>query len=306
MSGAPPARWLPVYGTLAIVWGSSYFFIATALQSFTPLGVAACRMALGAITLLVICAVTRTPLPPRSLWPRLAMTAVLATVLPWSLWAIGQSFIPSALAAIMASSIPLLTLVLMLAFFRDELPSRERMAGLVIGFAGIILVLGLWRSMPTSTWLGIGAALAGNIAFAASLPYARRYLTGGPRASSVPPLSLAAGMLAFASIETIPFAILTGFTNGPLLPSAVAGLLTLGCIGSGVAYLLNYTLIRLTDTTTASTVLYAMPIVGVGLGVMFLGDSLTWNEVLGGAVVLVGAAMAQGLLRFRRARTQEI
>ncbi|MHB1164128.1 MAG: DMT family transporter [Candidatus Nanopelagicales bacterium] len=297
MTTQPVSRWLAPYLGLVLLWGSSFAFIAVGLQSFTPLGVSAGRMVLGGGTLLIICAITRTALPPRELWPRLAVTALLATVLPWSLTALAQTYITSSIAAIMSGTAPLLTLLVILVFFREERPTLDRIVGLAIGLAGVLIVVGVWQGMGASTWLGIGAALAANCAFAVSLPYTHRHLTGGVNSSRLSPLSLATGMFIFAAIETLPFALMAGPVKTTVVLPSVLAMLALGCLCSGIAYLLNYRIIQLTDATTASTVLYVMPLVAVLLGTLFLGEQVSWNEPMGGVVILLGAALAQGLLR---------
>ena len=297
MTHQPASRWLGSYVGLALLWGSSFAFIAVGLRSFTPLGVSFGRMILGGATLLIICAITRTSLPHRRIWPRLAVTALLATVLPWSLTAMAQTYISSALAAIMSSTAPLLTLLVILVFFREERPTRARILGLVIGLAGVLIVIGVWQGMGATTWLGIGAAVAANCAFAVSLPYTRRHLTGGAKASTLSPLSLATGMFICAAVETLPFALITGPIGPTVIVPSILALIALGCLCSGVAYILNYRVIQFTDPTTASTVTYVMPLVAVVLGTVFLGEHVTWNQPLGGIVILFGAALAQGLVR---------
>jgi drug/metabolite transporter (DMT)-like permease len=101
--------------------------------------------------------------------------------------AMAQTHISSALAAIMSSTAPLLTLLVILVFFREERPTRARILGLVIGLVGVLVVAGVWQGMGANTWFGIGAAVAANCAFAVSLPYTRRHLAGGPNASGSAP-----------------------------------------------------------------------------------------------------------------------
>lgn len=283
---------------LALLWGSAFAFIKLALESFTPLGVGFGRMVLGLGALAIASAITRTRFPPRALWFRIAVTALLASSIPWSLVAFAETHISSALTSIIGSAIPLTTLLIVLVFFREERPTAQRIAGLFIGFGGILVVIGVWKGMGTATLIGVAACFVANTSFAFSLPYARRHLTGGAGASNVPPLSLATGLFAFAAIETMPFALFGGMLESPLVMPAVAGILALGCLSSGLAYFLNFRIIKWTDVTTASTVTYLIPVVAVIIGMIFLGEEVTWNQPIGGLVILSGAVLAQGIVTF--------
>lgn len=298
-----PRSWIAIYAILAVLWGSSFAFIKTALASFTPLGLSLGRMLLAAATLLAICAVTRTPLPPRRLWGWLAIAALMATVMSWTLVAWAQTYISSVLAAIVTSSVPLWTLLVILVFFREERPTRSRVVGLLLGFVGILVVVGVWRGLGAATLLGVLGAFAGCFAFAASIPFTRHFLTGsdsdgssGTGLTRLSPLSLAAGLFVFAVIETAPFALFTDVVHADITVSAVLALIAVGCLSSGIAYVLNYRLIQLTDSTTASTVMYAAPLVAIGVGTLFLGEAVTWNEPVGCVLILLGAALAQNLI----------
>lgn len=289
--------WLPAYVGVVVLWGSVFAFVKLALVSFTPVGVSLGRMILASVTLLAICLATRTALPPRRLWGHLAVAALLASVLSWTLMTWAQTHIPSALAAIIGSSVPLMTLLVVLVFFREQRPTRERILGLIVGFAGIFIVVGIWHGLPASQWIGIAAAASGAFALAASIPYTRRYLTGGRAGTAVSPLSLASGMFILATVETAPLGLAFPLVHSTVTASAVLCLVALGCLSSGIAFVLNYRVIQLTDSTTASTVMYLTPLVAVAISTLVLHEQLTWNEPVGGAVILLGAAVAQGLVR---------
>ena len=296
MTQHPPGKWLPSYLLLALLWGSAFAFIKLALESFTPIGVGFSRMVLGLGALALASAITRTRFPPRALWFRIAVTALLASSIPWSLIAFAETHISSALTSIIGSAIPLTTLVIILVFFREERPTARRIAGLLVGFSGILIVVGVWKGMGVATLVGVAACFVANTAFAFSLPYARRHLTGGAGASNLPPLSLATGLFTFAAIETLPFALFGGILESPMVLPALIGIVALGCLSSGLAYFLNFRIINWTDATTASTVTYLIPLVAVIIGMIFLGEEVTWNQPVGGLVILAGAALAQGLV----------
>ena len=153
-----PRGWLPAYLVLALIWGGSFYFIKLGLLALTPAGVALSRLALGLVTMLVISAVTRTALPSRRSWVPLFVAAALMTSVPWLLFAFGEERISSALAGSINGATPLMTLVAILLVFPEERPTRQRVVGLVVGFAGVLVVMGVWQGLGVGTWLGIGMA----------------------------------------------------------------------------------------------------------------------------------------------------
>lgn len=103
------------------------------------------------------------------------------------------------------------------------------------------------------------------------------------------------------TIQAVPITAVLGFASAPLTWSVVAAMAGLGVVGSGIAYVLNFRVIAASDATTASTVTYLTPLVAVVVGAVVLGEHVTWNQPLGGVLVVLGAAVAQGLVG-RRAR----
>jgi len=289
--------WLPSYVVLALIWGGSFAFMKIELTALTPIGVSLSRIALGAFTLIVISLVLRSALPPRALWPRIVLYSILVTTIPWTAFAFAEAHISSALAGILNGITPLMTLLAILIAFPEERPTRQRMLGLGIGFIGVLIVVGVWRGLGSSTLIGVVACLVAVTCYGISYPYARRYLTGGPRAADLPPLSLATSVLIVGTLLTAPFALLTGVVTAPLTWPVVVSALALGCLGSGIAYILNFRVMARADATTASTVTYIPPVIAVIVGALFLGEHLTWNQPIGAVLVLLGAAIAQGLLR---------
>jgi drug/metabolite transporter (DMT)-like permease len=295
---APDRRWLPAYLALALIWGNSFLFIKLGLESLTPAGVVLSRLALGAVTMLAISAVTRSPLPPRRLWGRLFVAAILMASGGWVLFAFSEQYISSSLAGILNGSTPLMTLVVVLIAFPEERPTRQRIVGLAMGFIGILVVIGVWNGMGAATALGVGACALAVVGYGISYPYVRRYLaTGEERMSS---LTFATGLMVFGTLQIAPLAAITGYSHAPLTLTVVLAMLALGIVGSGIAYILNYVVIHRSDATTASTVTYVITVVAVVSGAVFLGEEITWYEPVGAAMVILGAATAQGLVRLPR------
>lgn len=297
---SPTRSWLPSYLLLAVIWGGSFYFIKLGLLSLTPAGVALSRIVLGLLTLLAISAITRTRLAPRRAWLPLFVAAALMTSVPWLLFAYGEQHISSALAGIINGATPLMTLVAILLVFPEERPTRQRIVGLAIGFGGVLVVMGVWQGLGAATWVGIIACTVAIACYGFSFPYVRRHLTGGPNATSLAPIALATGLMMMGTLQAIPMVAIGGFSQAPIGLSTVLGMLALGCLGSGLAYILNFRVISASDATTASTVTYLTPLVAVVAGAFLLDEHISWNQPVGGVLIVLGAATAQGIIGARR------
>lgn len=300
-------KWLPAYLALAGIWGCSFLFIELGLESFTPTGVAFTRIAFGAVTLLVISAITRTALPPRWSWKYVFIASLLWVSVPWMLFGFGQQYVTSALAGIINGATPLMTLLAILIAFPEEKPTMRRIAGLALGFLGILIVVGVWQGFADNSGIGVLALVAAIACYGTAFPFARRYLSGTGDRPAVPPISLATGLMLCGLIVTGPVVLFTGVVDPPqgssVSGSSILALAALGIFGSGIAYVLSFYVVQNSDATTSSTVTYLTPLVAVIVGAIVLGEHITWNEPIGGVLVILGAAIAQGLIPRRPATT---
>jgi drug/metabolite transporter (DMT)-like permease len=307
MSPNPEAStrsWLPAYLLLALIWGFSFYFIMIGLEAFTPVGVAFGRIAFGAITLVVLSVITKTPLPPRWSWKYIFVASLLWVSIPWMLFGFGETRVSSALAGIINGATPLMTLLAILIAFPEEKPNRQRIVGLAIGFIGILIVVGVWNlgnseDSGGTDLLGIGALIIAIACYGIAFPYARKYLTGPTAREPVKPISLAMGMMIWGLVITTPIVALTGVTDQAMTWPPLLAVAALGILGSGVAYVLNFKVVTEADATTASTVTYLTPLVAVIAGALLLNEQLSWNQPVGGLLVVTGAAIAQGVITGR-------
>lgn len=294
------ARWLPAYLALALIWGCSFLFIEVGLESFTPMGVTFGRITIGLATVLLLSLLTRIRLPPRWSWGPLFIASLLWVGIPWTLFPIAQTMVTSSLAGIINAVTPLMTLLAIMIAFREERPSRARIIGLFVGFLGILVVVGVWNLREdTSSLAGIGLLLIAVACYGIAFPFARRYLTGPTAREPLHALSLATGLLVWGIIVTAPVIAITGVNEAPIRLTPVLSVIALGALGSGIAYALNFFVTQNADATTASTVTYLTPLVAVIVGSLVLAEPLAWHQAVGGALVVLGAATAQGLLRRR-------
>ena len=271
------------------------------LQAFTPVGVAFSRIGFGAITLVILSLATKTPLPPRWAWKYLFVLSLLFVSIPWMLFAYGETRISSALAGIFNGATPLMTLVAILLVFPEEKPTRQRILGLVVGFIGILVVIGIWDAGDAENgagidFIGVGAIMLAISCYGFAFPYARRYLTGPTVREPLAPISLATGMMLCGLVVTGPIVAVTGITDAEMSASPLLAMVALGVLGSGLAYALSFQVSIKADATTASTVTYITPLIAVVVGAVLLNEQITWNQPVGGLLVVIGAATAQGLL----------
>jgi drug/metabolite transporter (DMT)-like permease len=293
-TGRGRVPWPIPFVLLAATWGCSFWFIKEGLRFLHPVQVAGVRCVLGALALLALSAATRVPPPrsPRTLGHLLVMSLLLNSV-PLTLFAYGETRVSSILAAIINGAAPLTTLLATVLILPGERLDAGRAIGLVIGFAGVLTVVRAWDGVGAGRGLGVLACVGAVCCYGLSFPYSRRFLhRPGDR-----PLALATGQLIWAAVTLLPFGIAAGGTTGPVTAGPVLAMLALGVLGTGVAYVWNYRMIAEIGPTAASTVTYLVPAFAVLVGVAFLDEPLTWNLPVGGVVLLVGVAAAQGRLR---------
>lgn len=295
----PPLRaWLPGLVALGALWGASFLFIKVAVGEIHPLWIAAGRLIFGGLVLGGILLVQRRGLPrdPRA-WLVNGVVGVVGCALPFTLFAYAGERIPSLLSGLWNSTTPLVVLPLAVLVFRTEPFTVRRLVGLLLGLTGSLVILGVWDLAGAShDVLGQLMCLAASVCYGASTAFTRRYVS--PRGE--PAVVAATLQMITGAVVQVPLALLvTGVpTPGPV---SLAAVIALGALGTGIGFLMNLRNIALLGASAASSVTYLVPLFAAVIGVVVLHEQLTWHQVLGGFVVLVGVAVAQGL--FRRART---
>jgi drug/metabolite transporter (DMT)-like permease len=291
--------WLPSFLILAIIWGSSFVFIKVGLDGLAPVYIALGRAAAGAVTLLVLMLVLRQRLPRGwRVWAHLTFIGVVGVAIPFSLFGYGEERIPSLLAGIWNATTPLVALPMAVYAFRTEKMTVRRGAGLGLGFLGVLVILGVWHGVGGAGLIGQAMCFAAACCYGISIPYTRRFLVGG----AVTGTSLAFGQLV---TSTVVLAVVAPFIAGPppaltsLSPAVVGSVLALGALGTGIAFALNFRVIRLAGATVSASVTYVVPVFATLEGALLLGERLTWYQPVGAVVVLAGVAIAQGTKTLR-------
>jgi drug/metabolite transporter (DMT)-like permease len=298
--------WLPwqvSFVVLATTWGCSFWWIKLGLEYLSPVEVAFTRVSLGALALIITCVCTRTHLPRRrSTWRHLAVVAILLNSVPFALFSYGETHVSSILAGLINAMTPLATLAVLLIAFPEEKPTRQRILGLVIGFLGVLVVLGVWEGLRTGQLLGTFACIGAVCCYGVGFPYARRHLSNDPEST----LAKATGQVMLGAAFLIPALIVSEIVAAPqhrghLGLGTVVGMLALGVLSTGFAYILNFQVIDAAGSSTATGVAYLSPIAVVIVGMTFLGEHLYWYEPVGAVIILLGVTVSQG--RFTRARS---
>jgi len=291
--------WLPIYLVVGFIWGCSFIFIKSGLEFLSPIGVAFFRCALGAVTLYAYAKYKKIELPRKrkSLF-HIWVVSLLLNVFPGIFFALAETEVTSILAGIINAVTPLMTLIAILLVNRSEQPKPAQIIGLIIGFAGVLIVLGAWNGLGDNPWWAVGILLLAVTCYGFSFPYTRKFVIPLGISSE----AIVAQQLILASFTLLPIYLIDGLSFNPLTVGPVASMLALGVFGSGFAYLWNFKVMQIAGSAIASSVTYLTPVVAVIVGIIFLGEHITWNEPVGALVVLFGAAIAQERLKLAKQR----
>jgi drug/metabolite transporter (DMT)-like permease len=291
------SKWIPTYIILGITWGCSFIFIKMGLEFLTPFGVAFVRCSLGAITLFIIARIRGYRLPTdRRARFHIWVVAIFLNVIPGIFYALAETEITSVLAGIINAVTPLMTLIAILLVNREEKPKSFQVIGLLIGFFGVLTVLGAWRGFGDNPLWAILVLLSAVACYGISFPYTRKYVMP----LKLQPESIVSMQLIWASLTLLPFYLYDGIAKDEYRPGPVFAMLALGIFGSGFAYLWNFKVMELAGSAIASSVTYLTPVVAIIVGVIFLNEKITWNEPVGALIVLLGAAIAQERIKLKK------
>jgi drug/metabolite transporter (DMT)-like permease len=291
VSKSKSQSWLGLYIALGIVWGCSFIFIKLGLEFLTPFGVAFGRCALGALALLIYLKIKGLSLVrDRKMIGHLWVVALLLNVIPGIFFAWAETEVTSILAGIINAVTPLMTLIAIMLVSRNEKPTTPQVVGLLLGFLGVLTVLGAWKGLGDNPLWAILILLAAVTCYGFSFPYSRRFILPAQLAPEV----MAATQVTLGAITLLPLFLINGIAKSEFLLGPVLAMVALGVFGSGFAYIWNFTIMRAAGSAIASSVTYVTPLVAVLVGFIFLNEIPHWYEPVGALVVLLGAAIAQG------------
>ncbi len=271
--------------TLSAIWGASYLLIKIGLRDLSPAMVAWLRIALAAAVLVPVAAAQGAFAGWRDRAGWLALLGVVQVAAPFLLISAGEEEISSALAGILVACSPLFTAVLAIWVDHEERSRGLALAGILIGFAGVALLLGVDVG-------GDGAAVLGGLMVVlASLGYAIAGFVVKHRVSTIAPLGIAAMVMVFATLALSPAALATAPDAFPSV-GPLAAVATLGVVGTGIAFVIIYTLIGQVGPARAWIVTYIAPAFAVAYGALLLGEAITAATLVGLALILAGSWLA--------------
>lgn len=299
--------WQVKFTALAFIWGSSFLLMKIGLRSLAPVQISGLRILCGAAVLVLLLTASRGRLPrDRRTWAHLMVTGFFLGALPFTLFALGEERVSSALAGIGNSITPIATVLFSLLLLRNDPIGARKVIGVLIGFLGVLVILQPWQSRGRPDLLGFGITLVAGASYGLGWIYTKRFLGktdfGGLTLPTSQMLVSAGQMLVALTIWWLtqrarlnlaaPWSLHANTVGGsPLWP--VLAVLTLGVLGTGIAMSFQYDVVRAAGPTVGASVTYLIPVVSVALGVLLLGERLQWPQFAGAAVVL-GAAVLIG------------
>jgi drug/metabolite transporter (DMT)-like permease len=285
---------------LAALWGGSFLFIRVGVTEFGVAPLMALRVSIGALFLLIVLFARR---PAREslvtlrthAWPILVV-GILNSAAPFCLFAYAELTLSAGVTSVINATTPLWGAVVAFVWLRDRL-SGPRVAGLAIGFAGVLALV--WDQVvtpqaaaitPQATLLAAAAALGATLLYGIAASYTKRYLTG------VDSLTVAAGTMTAASLVLFPLAALE-WPAAPVSLHAWGAVLALGIACTGVAYMLFFHLIAVVGPARTITVTFVIPVFGILWGALFLSERVSSGMIWACATIVVGTALATGVVK---------
>jgi len=275
---------------MALIWGSSFLFTELSLRFLPFFGVAFWRTFLGGAAMFGLVFLLKLQLPKGTQWFHLWVAGVFMSAIPFALFSFAQQSTTSSLAAIIGATTPIFTVLAILTIYRNEKVTIIATIGLAVGLIGVAITLGIWEGFGQNDPLAIGALVLATISYGIGGPYIRKFVTP----MNLPGTSSAAAQVSTSALTLLPFYIFSGplFTGPPSMESLLA-ILALGVLGSGFAYRLFHDVVKAAGSTVALTVTFTNPVLATIWGILLLGEELHWYEPIGGAVVILGAWLAQ-------------
>jgi drug/metabolite transporter (DMT)-like permease len=279
---------------LGAIWGSSYLFIKIGVRDLSPAVLIEIRLLFAAPVLLAFAVRRYGRASLRRAWREGVVLGVLNAAIPFTLIAWGERYVDSGTAAVANSSVPIWLAIIAIWFVPSERSTGLRAFGVALGLVGVAVLAGVH---PPGGWdgaLGTGAILIASVSYAAANLYAgRRMSAGGP--------VLAAMSMTVAFVVLIPFALVS-------LPAHTPGWKPIGCgvvlglLGTAIAQILSYRMIRLYGSSRAVLVAYMLPAFALFYGAAFLSEGLTWQKLVGLLLILGGVGLGSGVWHWRRRR----
>lgn len=280
------------FAFLGIIWGTNFIFMRQASEWISPVQIVFLRVLCGFVPIAVMAwmqkAVRREHLKYTG---HFLVMALLATVIYYWAFASGTSLLLSGVSGVLSGAIPLFSFIVAAIFLRQEKITLVRLCGLMLGFAGVILIAKPWQVSGESISLaGVGYMIMGSLSVGISFVYAKKFLAG----KQIAPLALTTYQIGLALLILACITPFTGITAIAQDSTASLGLIIgLGLLGTGVAYLTYYYLILNLGAVVASSVTYIPPVVALIVGFLAANEQLGVTEILSMVLIMSGVFLLQ-------------
>ena len=275
------------FATMSVLWGIPYLFIKLAVEDLSPAMVAFGRIAVAFVVLLPYAWYKGAFRGLHARWRVMLAYSLVEITIPWPLIGFGEQRVSSGLAAILIAAVPLVVALLAIRFDHAERAHGSRLVGLVVGFAGVVVLLGLDVAGRPGELLGAAAILLAAVGYAVGPMLIKM------RLSDLDPLGPITASMGISMVLLAPFALATWPAEAPG-GDAIASVLVLGVVCSAIAFVAFFALIAETGPGKATIITYVNPVVAVALGVALLDERLGPSAVAGLLLILAGSWLSTG------------
>ncbi|HSG18132.1 MAG TPA: EamA family transporter [Anaerolineae bacterium] len=283
---------------LAALWGPSFLLIKVAVAEIPPITLIVGRVGLAAILLYAILRLGGGNLPrPGRIWLPLAVVALFQTTLPFVLLSWAEQYVDSVLAAILNGLTPLFTILLAHLLTTDDKLTPAKATGVALGLIGVLFFVApsMQSGLQASTW-GILALIVMAASYGFALVYARKHL------NHLPSIVTPTGQMVLSTLFLLPLAMVIDQPFNQPTPSrqAIGAVVALAVFGTALAFIVYYRLLKSAPASYVSMVTYLVPVIGILLGVVILGERLAWTDYAGFGLILLGILIVNGAFRSLR------
>jgi drug/metabolite transporter (DMT)-like permease len=283
-------HWI-VFLLLGLIWSTSFLWIKIGVREVSPMTLVSFRMLFGALTAVAIVIMQKASWPrDRKTWLSFVILGPTSLAIPIFLISWGEQTIDSAVASILNATVPLFTIVIAHLWLSDDKMTLQKLIGLLVGFAGVVVLLSKDLSTSAhSSVIGQAAVILAAVFYAGSAVYARKATrhVEGPARGAAPLITATIFMWILVPLIERPFQL-------PTLPLTWIAALWLGILGSALAWIMFYYLLHEIGPTRATLVTYLFPIGGVVFGMIFLKEHLTWQLLAGTLLIAASLAVVNG------------
>lgn len=279
---------------LSILWGGSFFFVGIAVTELAPLTIVMLRVAIAAITLWGIVFAMGQKMPKGiRIWAAFMGMGLLNNVLPFSLIVWGQTQIASGLASILNASTPIFAVIVASWLLPDEKATPLKVTGVVVGFVGVVVMIGLPAINGGGQLLAQLAVVGAAICYAFAGVYGRRF-----KAMGIKPITIAAGQVSASALLLVPIALCLDDPKALLTTSVStwAAIAALAVFSTAFAYVIYFKILALAGATNVLLVTLLVPVSAILLGSLFLNESLQAIHLVGMALIALGLSLIDGRL----------